>query len=201
MINLLPPDSSKQLRAARHNAIILRFFVSGCVTLGLIVFVYAATFALMKSAEVSSDQSSTANQQKIENFRSTEAAAKQYTANLTLAKAIFDSELSYTTALQKIASALPPGTVLTTLSLSPSTPGQSTSLLVLAKSQSAALAVKDSLEKNKIASNITISSISEEAAAAPSTGDQTAAPNEYPISLNLNLTFDKAIFKQEATDE
>lgn len=200
MINLLPPDSSRQLRAARHNAIIMRFFVSGGISLGLIVLVYAVTFALMKSTEISSDQSSTVNQQKIESFRNTEAAAKQFTADLTLAKTIFDSELSYTTALEKIASALPPGAVLTTLALSPTTPGQSTSLLVLAKSQSAALAVKESLQKNNIATGITIASISEEAASAPADGGQ-AAPSEYPVALNLNLTFDAAIFKPEVKNE
>lgn len=198
MINLLPPDSAKQLRAARHNATLLRFVIANGVVLGLIVLVYAIAFGLMKATELSSLASSTENQERIAGFHETEKTAKAYTANLKLAKSIFDSELSHTTALHKIASALPEGTVLTSLTLDASTVSQPTSLVVLAKNQAAALSVKKHLEDAKIASNITISSITTETASA----EANAPASDYPVSINLNLTYDPTIFREtEASDE
>ena len=198
MINLLPPDSAKQLRAARHNATLLRFVIANGIVLGLIVVVYIITFGLMKATEISSVASSTENQQRIASLQETEKTAKEYTENLKLAKSIFDSELSHTTALRKIASALPAGTVLTSLTLDSATAGQPTTLVVLAKNQAAALAVKQNLEEAAIAKDITIANITTETA---STTEGTPA-NEYPVSISLNLTYDQSIFKQaEQSDE
>lgn len=199
MINLLPPDSAKQLRAARHNATLLRFVIANGIVLGLIFVVYIITFGLMKATELSSVASSTENQQRIADFQKTEQTAKTYTENLKLAKTIFDSELSHTTALRKIASALPNGTVLTALTLDSTTTGQPTTLLVLAKNQAAALAVKQSLETAKVAKDITIANISTETTTSTT---EDAPPSEYPVSISLNLTYDPSIFKQsESNDE
>lgn len=198
MINLLPPDSSKQLRAARHNATLMRFIIANCIVLGLIIVVYVAAFGLMKATELSNIASSTENQQRITSFQETEQTAKTYTDNLKLAKSIFDSELSHTTALHKIASSLPPGTVLTSLTLDSAMAGQPTTLLVLAKDQTAALAVKKNLEEAKVATDITLSSITTDTAPATENGPV----NEYPVSISLNLTYDPSIFKQpEVKDE
>lgn len=198
MINLLPPDSSRQLRAARHNNILLLFIIGGGVTIALIALVYVATFALMKSTELSSTASSEESKGRITKFNQVEAQAKEYSNNLKLAKTIFDSELSYTTALRKISSALPAGTVLQTLDLNPTTTTQPLTISVLAKTPADAFKVKDSLEKAGVASGITIASISS-GEAAP--GEQAATTSDYPVSLSLNLTFDKSIFETEKQSE
>ena len=200
MINLLPPDSIHELRAARHNNILLLFIVGGGVTIGLIVLVYGATFALMKATELSNSASSEESKQRILKFNQVEAQAKEYANNLKLAKTIFENELSYTTALRKISSALPAGTVLQSLDLSPTTTSQPVTVSILAKTPASALQVKESFEKAGIAKNITIVSIASgaDAASAQSAG---AASSDYPVALNLNLAFEQSIFAEEKKDE
>lgn len=197
MINLLPPDSTKEIRAARHNVMLLRFVIANGIVLGLIVIVYVVAFGFMKATEMSSNDSSSENQQRIAELDETAKTAKAYTTNLGLAKSIFDSELSHTAALQKIAAALPEGTVISSLTLDASMVNQPTSLLVLAKSQAAALAVRGNFEREEIASDITIANITTESA-APTEG---AAPSPYPVSINLNLTFNPTVFKHEVEAE
>ena len=196
MINLLPPESAKQLRAARHNTLLLKYVVGLGITLGLIVLVYGATFVLMKSTEIANNASSAASKQKIANYNQAAAEAKAYTANLSMAKSIFDTEVSYTTALHKIAAALPSGTVIEALNLSPTTIGTPSTLTLLAKTKQDALNVKPALETHKIANGISIASLNEgkdSAQAAPT----AASDQTYPVTLNLNLTFDKTVFVAE----
>lgn len=200
MINLLPPESTHQLRAARHNNILLLFIIGGGVTIGLIVLVYGVTFALMKSTELSNSASSEESKLRIAKFNQVEAQAKEYANNLKLAKTIFDSELSYTTALRKVSSALPAGTVLQSLDLSPTTTSQPITISILAKTPANALQVKESFEKAGIAKDITIASISS-GTDASGTQSADAPPSDYPVSLNLNLAFDKSIFTEEKQDE
>lgn len=194
MINLLPPETTHQLRAARHNNILLLFIIGGGATIGLIALVYIAAFGLMKSTELSNTASSEESKQRIAKFNQVEAQAKEYSNNLKLAKTLFDSELSYTTALRKISSALPAGTVLQSLDLSPTMTSQPLTVSVLAKSSANAFQVKQSLENAGIAKGITIASISSGQAAS---GEQAAATSDYPVALSLNLTFDKFIFETE----
>lgn len=196
MINLLPPESAKQLRAARHNTLLLKYVIGLGVTLGLILLVYGMTFILMKSTELANTASSVASKQKIASYNQAASEAKAYTANLGMAKSIFDTEISYTTALHKIAAALPSGTVVNTLNLSPSTIGTPTTLTLLAKTKQDALNVKPALESHKVADNITIASLNE-GKSSGQTATPTVSDETYPVTLNLNLTFDKAIFAAE----
>lgn len=199
MINLLPPESSKQLRAARHNTILLKYVIGLGVVLGLIVMICLLTLALMRSTELNSTASSEENKQKIARYNRASSEAKAYTENLRMAKSIFASEVSYTVALQKIAASLPAGTVLQSLDLSPSMVGQPITLTVLAKTKDDALKVKDQLEANKVASGITIASLNEGGAspASQSGAETPAVAQDYPVNLSLNLTFDKALFVSE----
>lgn len=189
MINLLPPAATKDLRASRHNNILMRYLTGSTIALGLIVVVYLGTYLMMRAAAQNNLSNSLENKQKIAHFKDTEVKAKAYTENLKIAKAIFGGELSYTGALHKIANALPPGTILETLDLSPATTGQPITLSIAAKTKENALSVKQTFEQAKIASNITISTLQE---AAPSADSSKQSP--YPIQISLNLTLDKSIF-------
>lgn len=195
MINLLPPQASKQLRASRHNTILLRYLIGMCIVLVLTIIVYAVTYMLMKRTELQSVSASADNKQKIAAFKDTETKAKDYTNDLKIAKSIFDGELSYTTALHKIARALPAGAVIETLDLNPTTVGQPITLSVSAKDQATALSVKATLEKENVASNITIASLQEHQAA------EAQEPSSYPVQISLNLTLNKEIFIPGDNDE
>lgn len=195
MINLLPPDSARQLRAARHNSILIRYVIGAGIVLGVIVLVYATAFALFKATETTNVTSSEENQQKINAYSEEAKAAKEYRDNLQRAKTILDNEVSYTTALSRIATSLPEGTVVSSLVLTPDTIGAPTTLTVEAKTQEAALAVKNEFEKNKIANNISISSLSRASSGGES--GEGSAPSEYPYQINLNLTLLDTIFDSE----
>lgn len=196
MINLLPPESHKQLQAARHNKVLFGYVIGAGIVFGLILCIYITAFILMKSVENSSQASSAENQRKISAYKNVEAEAKAYTSNLALAKSIFASEISYPTALSKIAGALPAGTVLQSLELSPTTVNTPVTLSVMANSKDSALAVKSSLEKAKVAKNITIANLTEATASTPGNSQPTSGVPGYPVLISLNLTFDNAIFKQ-----
>lgn len=199
MINLLPPDSARQLRAARHNSILIRYAIGAAIILCLIVLVYVTAYILFKTTESSNAAASEENQAKISAYSETAAAAKKYQSNLQRAKNIFDNEISYPTALARISAGLPEGTVLSSLTLSPETVNQPITLTIEAKTQEAALDVKDKFERNNIATDISISSLSRQTTNATTEGAQTS---EYPYTINLNLTLQDAILKptEEKTD-
>ncbi len=190
MINLLPPQTSKQLRASRHNSILMTYLIGASIVLGLIAMIYISIYIMMKTTEAQSIASSAASKQRIAQLKQTEDEAKQYSNNLSTAKAIFASQLSYTTALHKIASALPAGTVLESLDLNSTTTAQPITLSIAAKTMEAALAIKGSLEKAGVASNITIVSLQSQ---QPSDD----VPSAYPVQISLSLSLEKTLFTSE----
>lgn len=192
MINLLPPTNLRELRAGRHNSVLLSYTIAAAVIVGVIIFVYLSMFVLLRSTESTNTELSDTSRQKIAQLKTVEQQTKTYTANLKLAKSLFNNRASYTKALHAVAVALPAGTVAQSLDLNPETIGQPTSLTFLAKSTEQALAIKQQLESSQVATAITIASLTEN----NSEGGDAA----YPVSLTLNLTLNPSIFTTEDTN-
>ena len=192
MINLLPQSNLRELRAARHNSVLLSYTIAAAIIAVIILFVYVTMFVLMRSTENTNTELSTQSQRKIAQLRAVETETKAYSANLKLAKSLFASRASYTSALHNLAQALPKGVVVQSLDLNPETIGQPTTLAFLATSTPVALEIKQSLEDAGLASDITISSLAE--------GGESANP-AYPVDITLNLTLQPALYTPEESDE
>lgn len=194
MINLLPPERSKQLNAARQNTLLLRYVIGTLIVLGLVVAVHIAAFALLKTSEMSNITTYEANEEEISNLQAIRDQSEEYAKNLQTAKAIFDSKIPYADASVALAKQLPEGTIIQSIALSPDLIGEPTTLTASAASYEAGLLLRDRLDSSEIAENVSIASIND--GRAPGSED-----GGYPFTIILNLTYTDALLQPRGNVE
>lgn len=180
MINLLPPEEKRQLRAARSNTLLIRYNI---LLLGVVAFMgiaIAVTYVFLATTQQGAQQTIAENNAKVAQYASVKAQAEQFKQHLTTAKQILDNEVTYSKVVLEISQLIPHGVVLENLSLDSQTFGTETTLIAQAKSYSSALALKDSFGKSPLFSDVHFQSI---------TAGNTQT--DYPITVNLNVTIKK----------
>lgn len=179
MINLLPPEEKRELRAARTNSLLLRY---NLLLMGAVLFLALAigiAYVYLTAAKVNAETTITENKAKVADFSEVQTEADAFRSNLTTAKQILDNEVIYTKVILAIAALMPSGTVLDKLSLDSQTFGTQTTLSAQAKSYDDALRLKDSFQNSPLFSNVHFQSIN--------SGGQPP----YPLTVNLNVTIKK----------
>lgn len=179
MINLLPPEEKRQLRAARSNTLLLRYniFLMGAVVfLGLAIGV---TYVYLSSTKANAEAVISENRARVASFADIQTQADTFKANLATAKQILDNEVIYTKVMLAISALMPSGTILDKLSLDSQTFGTETTLIARTTSYENALRLKESFEKSPLFANVHFQSIN--------SGGQPP----YPLTVNLNVTIKK----------
>jgi Tfp pilus assembly protein PilN len=184
MINLLPPVEKRELRAGRTNALLIRYNIALIIAL---VFLFAAigvVFVYLNNTKATAETTIEDNKAKVAGFAAVQSQATQFRSNLATAKQILDKEVTYTKVILDIAQMLPQGVVLQNLNLDSATFGTETTLVAQAASYDRALALKASMEKSSLFTNVHFASIT-----AGGTGS-------YPLTVNMSVTIKKEAAKQ-----
>ena len=184
MINLLPPEHKRDIKAARANTLLIRYNV---LLLGIFVFMLLAigvVYVYLANTKAGAETTIKDNQAKVANFAAVEEQAQLFRQNLATAKQILDREVNYTKVILRIANTLPSGVVLSNLTLDAASFGTETTLVAQTKSYEQATALKDALTNSGLFSDVHFQSI----VASEGGGD-------YPITVNLYVTFKKEAAK------
>ena len=167
MINLLNPTDVSELRAARINVRLRRLTLLTFIGIGAICAIYAYGFYSADKSYVDAIAKSSATDASLTGYADIKNQAKQYRTNLTIAKKILGSEVTFSSFVTELSSALPPNTILESLSLSTKSIGTlsgkpiTTELVAKAKGYNDVIALKTSLEKKtNLFSAVRISSTS-----------------------------------------
>jgi len=181
MINLLPPQEKKELRAARTNVLLLRYNILLICSVGFLGLATGITYVYLSTTKASAEQAIHDNNAKETAYTTTKVQAGTFRNNLATAKQILNNEVTYSKVIVGIAQLLPPGVVFNSLNLDAGTFGTQTTFALKAKSYQQALALKDAFEKSSIFTDVHFQSIA--------TAD--SASDGYPISIELNATIKK----------
>jgi Tfp pilus assembly protein PilN len=183
MINMLPPNTKKELRAARTNVTLLKYLF---VLILAVAFLGSATYgvhiyfndAAAKAEELIKLQSTnTANQSQ-----PIELEAQVLRNNLLNAKNILDSGINYSDILLAIAKQLPDGVIIKEISLNSENLNQPIQLNIFATSTEAALKTESSFgERPEIFSSISLQSLS----------SSTSSDPQYPVSAAITFTINR----------
>lgn len=160
MINLLPPERKKLIRAARSNVILVRYIV-------FLLFAIAASFGIfgvgymqnLNERELMEQQLEPQNL-KMAQYSQVIQQAEQYHANLATAKAILSNEITFSRQIISIAKAIPGNAVLASLELSRDSINKDMTLNLMTTSTNNAVQIKNSLEASDVFDNVRIVSTS-----------------------------------------
>lgn len=189
MINLLPPETKKQIRAARMNVILVNYCLLITVTAVLLAAVFAIGFwadindeQLAKNAKESSTSAAAA-------YAATRKQAEDFAKDLATAKIILSGNVSFSQLILDISSVVPSGVILNNLSLGTSSQNVPIDISGHARSADAAIALKNSLDASPIFENVNIVNISQtDLATIP---DPDPLLLKYPFVVTLKAQFTK----------
>lgn len=188
MINLLPEDTKKELRAARANVLLLRYNFFSAATLALLLVACGVFFILLHNENNQAKATNEENASKSTQYNSVREQSVEYRKNLATAKKILDNEVNYTDTVFRIADTLPAGAVLDSISLTPADIGGQVTLTVHTKDYATASALKTSFSDSEYFSNAFFQSITDTSASSTGNGqDSSAARGGYPITVNFSV--------------
>lgn len=176
MINLLPPETKKQIRAGRTNVLLLRY---NFMMLGTTIFLgsaLAVAYVYLSTVAENAQRTVAENQTRASQYISIRTEAEAFNTQLGEAKAILNSQINYSKAITNIASVLPSGTSLDSLKLDAASFSKPMTLTVNISGETAA---KDLIQN--FSSSINFSNVSK--------GKITVGTKPgYPYTMDLTVT-------------
>lgn len=112
MINLLPPNEKKALKAARTNVLLLRYNALTLLVIGFLVASLTLVYVYLSNQRQAAETTITDNSQREGIYQSVKAEATAFRNQLADAKTILDTQISYSKAVIRLSSLFPEGTAL-----------------------------------------------------------------------------------------
>lgn len=180
MINLLPPETRKQLGAARTNRLLLRYNLLLLIAIAFMLAAVGLVYIYLGSTKASAESTIAENIARAGDYDTVDSEANSFRQQLASVKQILDSDTKYTKVALEIAGVLPSGVVLETLNLDSTTFGTPTTLVTKATDYDTVLRLKESLQRSTIFSDASIQSIND--------GGGTG---KYPLTATFSVTIRK----------
>lgn len=179
MINLLPADNKKLIRAARINVVLVRYnLLISAAVLFLASAVGFAYFFLENSRQLA-ENTITDNTSKEGTYAAIKTKADNFKAELSSAKAILDSQTSYAKAALSISRLLPEGTAINKLEINEQSFTTPLLLTVNIRDEQAAAQLMKNFTSSPLFSGVTKGNIS-------------TGTGQYPYIMEINVTMSKA---------
>src|ERR1700740_2697732 len=107
MINLLPDDQKREIQASRVNVVLLRYNFLAVLTIGLLVASYFLFYFVLHNTQSNAVTASDDNSKKADSFADVRRNADDYRNNLSIANAILDKSVNYTSVIIAITKLIP----------------------------------------------------------------------------------------------
>jgi hypothetical protein len=183
MINLLPDETKRDIRAARMNVVLLRY---NLITLGAVALLAGFCllfYVILHNNQSMAENTTNDNSLKAASYNDVRKAADEYRNNLSIASKILNNGITYTDVINSITKLVPSGVILDSINLTSTQLGQQTSFSAHAKTYENATKLKENFQSSPLYSNVYFQTLSSGATDGTSTADYTIA---VTISAKLN---------------
>lgn len=182
MINLLSPESKKELRAARRNVILRKYVFTVAFLIVVITGSYAVGYGLLVSQEASYKSQIAQYEPQRANYTAAIKQANEYNKNLSIAKSILSNELSYSSFVTVLAKTMPANVVMVGLTTTTKDLQKPVELSMASKSYDSVIATKDAFEASPYFSDVKIRATNR------------LPQGSHPYQFGLIVTFDRIEF-------
>lgn len=181
MINLLPDDTKKQIKAAHANSILIRLIIClVCAAIFLLVICFGTYYLINKTKQTPNNDNSSSAQSI---YQSNKSKADVISASFDLVKNNLSQKVNYSTIITEIAANLPTGVIIDSLLLNEQSLNQPITLKLRAKSVDSATQIKTNFDKS--------TSMFSNFSAAPTEGNQTDVPG-YPYLISATVSINRS---------
>lgn len=183
MINLLPDDTKKQLRAARTNTILIRYImtvISAALFLGLVIF---GSYYIMNDSKNVAESAITGVKINNSSYSPITTKSNTFISDLSVAKKILAKQISYSSIIKNLINALPTGVILESpFSISNNNMNMPITLKADAKLSSDEVSLKNNLQSSSTFSNYSLQSVN----------SNSDATSNYPYVITFSITINGA---------
>lgn len=184
MINLLPDESKRDIRAARMNVILLRYNIIVIGAMVLLALFCLAFYVILHTSQSNALSTNQSNTTKAMSYTKVRQEANEYESDLAVASKILSSSTSYTNIITSITKLVPSGVILDAITLNSLTIGQQTSFTAHAMTYDDATQLKTNFQKSNLFSNVYFQNLSSN----PQVGGQGSP---YPVAVVLSAKLNK----------
>lgn len=182
MINLLPYDLKKELKASRINSILLSCILILCFAIGFLILTCATTFLLIENSRTINEELARTSQTTNASSNSTQQV-QTATDNLDTTKQILEQQISYSALLQAFGGALPTGVILESLNVNNDNINQPLNLQIRATSNDKISEMTSKFQSSTVFTSYELVS------------SKTDNSNvKYPVTANIKLSIRKGTF-------
>jgi Tfp pilus assembly protein PilN len=120
VINLLPPSYAGRIKFGRQNTVLRRWIIAALAALGGLLVIIAGGCLYMNSqaSGLQADLDSKNSQLKAQNLAKVQKDAADISGDIRVINQVLNNEVHFSGLIQDIGTIMPPGSVLSTLSLS-----------------------------------------------------------------------------------
>jgi len=184
MINLLPLNEKKLIRAGRANRLLIRYVLLILALMVGLTAVFSFVWLYLRNTEQSAQRKIAESEASSKQLQSTVSQIESFKSNLSSANQILAKRIDYSGIILRYASTIPSGVIIDTMTLSPTIAGEPTELVAQAKDAATVIKLKDSLNDSPYFSDAYFTEVSRNA----------EGPYQYTIRLSVTI-------KQELLDD
>lgn len=159
MINLLPTENKKQLRASIHNQILLRYIFLLVLALFLSAGIFGFIYISLKQSQDVFKAQEAENNQKIVQYANMQKNATELSKNINQTKNVLSKRVDYSKVLFKLASILPTGVSISDIKLEAKLFEGEKKLVINLTNADQASDIKKVLEDSKLFKSVSIFSV------------------------------------------
>ncbi len=182
MINLMPSDEKRQIRAGRVNVILMRYIIISVCTFVFLLMAIGFAYYILTSVKQSADNLLSNSHTQALATSNASTQLRQFQNSLGQAQYSFSTDLNYTNALSRIAALMPSGVVLSSLSLDATSFGTPTTIQAIAKTNAGISDFQAKLQSSPYFSGVSLESIT-----------STSGDPAYPVSASIAATINRTI--------
>ena len=179
MINLLPDEEKREIRAGRANSLLVRYLMLFGLTLVVIFGIFGFVYLTLSTTKDLAVKKKADNDAQVQTMSSRSKEIATFQQNLSIAKQILDKQINYSTIILRISSAIPKDVILADLSLDVAAFDKPFTLTAKARTEDAATELKKNISQSKFFKDVRYSNILYE----PESED----PYKYSITIDLVL--------------
>lgn len=119
MINLLPPERASQIRYGRSNSTLRNWLIGTCAAIAGLLVIIASGLVYLNQQSGNLQSSITTDKQQLAsgNLSQVETNVKTISSDVKLINQVLGREIRFSDLMQQIGKVMPPGTVLSSLTL------------------------------------------------------------------------------------
>lgn len=184
MINLLPEETKKDIRAARLNIVLVQYAVALLLLALLVTAVYAVGFWLVYSEKTSIDKRIETQAQQTKEFEQLKKRADAFRSDLKIAKTILTGGTVYSDFLISLGQQMPDETIISSLALNEASSSKEITFQARTASYPKALELKGALEATPLFENVSIDDVTR----PPQLSGLGGISAKYPFEVSLRAT-------------